>query len=271
MLSSAFSKKIDTPKPDVKSRQLPPKEEESKDASSLSKSFVEPLHVRLNKAVLSKRESKSILAKHIKTVPRPVFQPDCRELPDGFLGVDGSSSASVARSLFDPNVIYRFRIANVGHLAFTGGGVLATYVSWDCSGWSASDWTALESLFDLCLLDEARITVVGVSPQAGSVAYPACVIGACAGVTSAAFSSDSVAALPNAKICATSWAAGKSVTVTSGKRPNMVWAFLTSPSGTVDAGTYGCFPVTVASGTGPASDDAFHYMQENLILLRVRA
>jgi len=65
---------------------------------------------------------------------------------------------SLASSIVDMNTVYKFRLTNSANLTTTGGGVLQGYENADPSGgsgstWTATEWSALISLFSEVKMD----------------------------------------------------------------------------------------------------------------------
>jgi hypothetical protein len=82
----------------------------------------------------------------------------------------GLMSASFARSLLDPNTVYRFRLIDFNSFASSGAGVLVGYISCDPATTSFSEWSSLINLFTEVRLVAARIHICNVNPHSDGYA-----------------------------------------------------------------------------------------------------
>jgi len=89
---------------------------------------------------------------------------------------------ALARTLVDLNTPYLFRLVSSATLSTNGSGVVAGYQNADPSGgsgstWTATEWSALTSLFSEVKMREFRLTFV-FDTYAALVSYPAiCISG----------------------------------------------------------------------------------------------
>jgi len=200
-----------------------------------------------------------------------------KSLTTGELKITDLDTALVkgVRSMFNPNKVYRFRLAFTGITSSDGAGKIDTTVNFQIS---TAEWGYLQILFDEVKLLQATLTIAPLLP--GVPATPAtpanrCTLLLCSlpatqnGYSTAALASNKSDAVLVAPL------AVKPVKLTyhCTDRP---WASSADPAGTTTptptpTGTMGCFGLNAIGEALTFSTPYFHFMMNNIIMLRIRA
>jgi hypothetical protein len=178
-------------------------------------------------------------------------------------------SASLAKSMTNPNVVYPFRLVAMGSFTSSIGGAIAGYVNFDPS--VSSEWTALTTLFDQVRGVRNKITIANIDPHADGYAtgptknpyYIACDQGKNSSTPTSALQ---VMDCPDAR---TFHSASTRVAEMDYKYPkSMNWAPIATPATAPDIGCYGEWQIYGGGFTG--STQYLVYVVEFFVEFRSR-
>jgi hypothetical protein len=185
----------------------------------------------------------------------------------------GSAAMTLARSMTNPNVVYRFRLANYITLSSNTSGTMDSAISPDPSQGSLPDWSSITQLFDEVKLISSRLTICPRQGSSGGTSNPNYMVGYARSLTGSfnltGLTYDAVAALPNSYLGNVYIASNPGRVVREAKAMNTLWAPVGTPVGTVDTG---CTGVWLFHCTGiDASSYRMDFLMEMFIEVRARA
>jgi len=190
---------------------------------------------------------------------------------DGDLGL-----VKGARSMFNPNKVYRFRNAFTTTTASDGAGKIDVGVNFQIS---TAEWGYMAILFDEVVLEMARIHVCSVAP--GVPATPATpanratlLMGSLPSTLSNYTSATLLSAVADAKLVP--WLSARPVVLTYRCPSDRPYALTSDPAGvtiptSIPVGTMGCFSLNVIGEPLTFSTTYYHLMMENIVKLKLRA
>jgi hypothetical protein len=183
---------------------------------------------------------------------------------------------SVARSLFNPDRIYRFRLAFAPVLTSDGAGKIDTSVNFQIS---TAEWSDLAALFDEVRLQSARIRVIPLRP--GVPATPATpaniatlVVGSLPATLSAFTSANGLVNCADTMVVPSF--GDKEYCLTYHAPKSRPWCLTSDPAGvttptSIPSGTMGCFGCNAIGEPLTFSTTYYHLVMENVIQLKLRA
>lgn len=187
-----------------------------------------------------------------------------------FRGSIPPSLRAAARSILDPDRIYRFRLASPNTVSSDGTGKIDTAIPFQIS---IAEWTDLQALFDEVRLESATLHIAPM-PVAGTAKPSSLLVAsqpaALAAVTSSQISANYSDVMTVAPL-ATSF---RKITYHAPKsRP---WCLTSDPQGstsplpTIPSGTMGAWLLNAVGEPLEFSAVYYHYLAENVIQLKLR-
>lgn len=221
----------------------------------------------------------SIQLDHISTAIA-ALQNNGEELKSGLSGESKffvePAVLKVVKGMFNPNKVYRFRLAFATTTVSDGAGKIDATINFQIN---TAEWGYLQILFDEVVLQSAMITCCSAAPGVPATpatpANRATLVMVSLPATQSGYSSATLA-VAKADAVLVPWLSARPVKLTYKVTTDRPWCLTSDPAGTttptpVPSGTMGCFGLNAIGEPLTFSTTYYHLMMSNIIRLRIRA